>query len=329
MWILMTGRWAREVLDNGISRRGFLKAAGAAAFVACGTLGCVGASTPGAPTIVASIAPSAAAPVPGAMIVATDPDPVKLVDKALDAYGLKSVVKSGDRVVIKANFTFARTPEQAACNNPRVLARIMERCRDAGASEVVVFDHTLDNAKLCLERSGIKAAVEKAGFKAMDISGKGDYEERQVSGPTLKTTGLAKILNDADVFIDAPVIKSHSSTRMTASMKNLMGAIYDRQAFHMSDLDGCIVDLAAYARPTLIIADAFRVLKTGGPGGGSPGDQVVQVNQLIVGTDPVAVDSYAATLIGLKAADIGHIVKASRQGLGEIDLDKVDIKRIG
>jgi uncharacterized protein (DUF362 family) len=322
----MTGRWAREVLDTGISRRSFLKAAGVAALVACGTPGCVGASEPAAPTAAASVV---AAPVPGAMIVATDPDPVKLVDRALDAYGLKNVVKSGDKVVIKANFTFARTPEQAACNNPQVLARIMERCRDAGASSVVVFDHTLDNAKLCLERSGIKAAVEKAGFQAMAISGKGDYEVRQVSGPTLKTTGLAKILNGADVFIDAPVIKSHSSTRMTGSMKNLMGAIYDRQAFHMSDLDGCIVDLAAYARPTLIIADAYRVLKTGGPGGGSPGDQVVQANQLIVGSDPVAVDSYAATLIGLKAADIGHIVIAHQRGLGESDLDKVTITRVG
>ena len=53
-----------------------------------------------------------------------------------------------------------------------------------------------------------------------------------------------KRLLDADVFINAPVIKSHGMTRMTASLKNLMGLIYDRQAFHSSaSLEACIADL--------------------------------------------------------------------------------------
>lgn len=125
------------------------------------------------------------------------------------------------------------------------------------------------------------------------------------------------------------MIKSHSSTRLTASMKNLMGIVWNRQDFHINDLDACIADLAAYSRPSLIIADAYRVLKTGGPGGGSPGDQVIEPHQLIVGRDPVAVDSYAATLIGLKAGDVDHITKAYSIGMGESDLSKVPIQKVG
>jgi len=316
------GRWIKEVMGCGMGRRDFLMAAGTAA-LALGTLGCVRATEP-APSLTVLPLP------PGPMIVATDADPAKLVDRALDAFGgLSGIVKKGDKVAIKANFTFARTREQAASNHPQVLVRLMERCREAGASEVTAFDHPLDSPALCLERSGIKAAAEKAGFNVRAFTGEGDYEEKPIPGTVLKKAKLARMLVDADVLVDAPVIKSHSSTRLTASMKNLMGIIWDRQAFHRTDLDACIADLAAYARPSLIIADAYRVLKTGGPGGGGPGDQIVEPHQLIVGRDPVAIDSYAATLLGLEGSDIDHIMEAYRLGLGEYDLGKVDIRRVG
>ncbi len=316
------GRWLKEAMGRGMSRRDFLVATGMAS-LALGSLGCVKASGP---------SPSAAVtPLPpGTMVVATDADPAGLVDRALDAFGgLSGIVKKGDKVAIKANFTFARTVEQAASNHPQVLVRLMERCRDAGASDVLAFDHTLDSPALCLERSGIKAAVEKAGFKVQAFGSEGDYVEKIIPGSVLKKAKLVRLLDDVDVFIDAPVIKSHGSTRLTASMKNLMGIVWDRQAFHRDDLDACIADLAAYARPTLIVADAYRVLKTGGPGGGGPEDQVAQARQLIVGRDPVAADSYAATLLGLKGSDIDHIMRAYHNGLGEYDLDKVDVRKVG
>lgn len=318
----MTGRWAKEVLERGISRRTFLKATGLAAAVA--VTGCVSASTPATPSIGST---ATAAPLTSnKLIVATDLDPAKLVDKAVDALG-GLPIKKNDRVLVKANFSFARTVDQAASNHPQVLKRLMERCKDAGASEVTAFDHTIDNAKLCLEKSGIKAALDAAGFKAVDISSSGDYEARQIDGPVLKDTQIAKLLKDADVFINFPVVKSHGNTRLTAGMKNLMGVIQDRGAFHVSDLDACIADLAYVVRPTLVVADAYRVLKAGGPSGGGP-DDISHPQQLIVGYDQVAVDSYAATLIGLSGKDVGHIVKAYQRGLGEMDLDKVPVQKV-
>lgn len=322
----MAGRWAKEVLEAGLSRRSFLKAAVAAGAVA--VTGCVSASGPIPSAILApSAIPSPSSPAASnGLIVASDPDPVKLVDRALDALGALPI-KSGDRVMVKANFSFSRTVDEAASNHPQVLARLMERCREAGASEVIAFDHTIDSAKLCLERSGIKAAVEKAGFSAVSVNSSSEYEDRQIEGPTLKKTRIAKLLKDADVFINAPVIKNHGTTRLTAGMKNLMGIIDDRGAFHSSDIDGCIADLSYVVRPTLIVADAYRVLKSGGPNGGSP-DDIAHPQQLIVGYDPVAVDSYAASLLGLSGSDVEHVARAYQRGLGEIDLSKVNVQKV-
>lgn len=324
----MTGRWARERLGEGLSRRSFLKVAGSAAIVAAA--GAAGCSAPaGPPAATASPAPTPLAQktaasqqttaARGSLIVSSDGDPAKAVDKALEAYGgLGELVSSGDTVLLKPNFTFARTPAQGAANHPAVLARIARLCKDAGAAEVIIVDHTIDSGPLCLDKTGIKKELAASGFTAVCINAEGDFEERAVPGKALKTAQVARKLADADVFINVPVIKSHGDTRITAGLKNLMGLVWDRQAFHYpGPLDDCIVDLAGLLKPDLVIADAYRVLKTNGPGG--PGE-VTEPHEIIVGEDQVAVDAYAAGLLGLRPEDVDHIRLAAEAGLGKMDL---------
>jgi hypothetical protein len=42
----------------------------------------------------------------------------------------------------------------------------------------------------------------------------------------------------------------------------------------------------------------------------------------------VAVDSFGATLFGMKGGDLGSVKLASKAGLGVMDLTKLQIKRI-
>ena len=297
----MVGRWGRNNRYNDMGRRQFLKAAGVAAIVAAsGTLGCTGLSAPITPS--ATPQPTKAPlQYSNKLVVAADDDPAKAVDRALDAYGgLSAIVRKDDRVLVKANFSFAQKVEHAAANHPDVLSQIIRRVREAGASEVIVVDHTIDSPKLCLDYSGIKAAAEKAGCSAVSVNDQGEYVEQTFKCSDLGSVLVMKRLFDADVFINAPVIKSHGMTRLTASLKNLMGLIYDRQAFHSSaSLDACIADLAKALRPDLVIADAYRVLATAGPRGGGKNDVINAPHEIIVGDDMVAVDAYAATLLVL------------------------------
>lgn len=317
----MTGRWARGLAEDSYSRRAILRAAGtAAALASFGTLGCLGTSGPAATPVA-----SAVASLKKGLVVAVDEDPAKLVDKALDAFGgLSGIINKGDSVVVKANYSFKNIPESS--NQPEVLVRIMQRCSEAGASSVTAIDYTIDASGMCLAKSGIKSAVEAAGFKAIDLKTH-EFTDTAINGQSLKSCSIAKDVLDADVFVNVPVVKSHDSTLLTASMKNLMGIIRDRGAFHAGDLDACIAELAAYARPSLVIADAYRVLRTGGPQGG-PDSIIDQPHALVVGHDMVAVDAYSASFLGLKPEDVPHIMAAYKAGAGEYDLAKAGIARI-
>ena len=58
--------------------------------------------------------------------------------------GMGAFIQKGQKVLVKPNIGWDRTPEFAANTNPNLIARIIEHCFKAGAKEVYVFDHTCD-----------------------------------------------------------------------------------------------------------------------------------------------------------------------------------------
>jgi uncharacterized protein (DUF362 family) len=131
---------------------------------------------------------------------------------------------------------------------------------------------------------------------------------------------------EADVFINVPIAKHHELSRLTLSMKNLMGVIMDRSKYHRN-LGQRVADLTSLVYPTLTVVDAVRILVDHGPTGGSL-DDVKQMDTVIASHDPVAADSYAATLFDLTGADIAYVKAAAEMGLGEMELSSLKIEEI-
>ena len=130
----------------------------------------------------------------------------------------------------------------------------------------------------------------------------------------------------ADVFINVPIAKHHNLARLSLGMKNLLGVVQSRNRYH-SNLGQRVADLTSLVYPTLTVVDAVRILVDHGPTGGSLSD-VKQINTVIASHDPVAADSYAATLFNLSGADIAYIKAAAEMGLGEMDLSNLKIEKI-
>jgi uncharacterized protein (DUF362 family) len=91
----------------------------------------------------------------------------------------------------------------------------------------------------------------------------------------------------------------------------------------VAHLEQSIVDLNKAVKPALNVVDATEFIVTNGPFG--PG-QLLRPEKVVAGTDRVAIDAYCAGLWGLEPKDIVQIKRASEQGLGEINLDNVDIR---
>ncbi|OGV05599.1 MAG: tat (twin-arginine translocation) pathway signal sequence [Ignavibacteria bacterium RIFOXYA2_FULL_37_17] len=256
-------------------------------------------------------------------------EPEAMFDKGIEQLGgMKTFVKKNQKVCLKPNIGWDVTPERAGNTNPKLVKRVIEHCLDAGAKEVYVFDHTCDDWKRCYSNSGIERAVKDAGGKIVPADTENYYQDVKIkSGKILTQAKIHEVLLDSDVFINIPILKSHSSTRMTVSMKNLMGIVWDRGFWHRNDLHQCIADCATYRKPDLNIVDAYFVMKRNGPRGVSVNDVVTLKSQLI-STNMVVADSAAAKLFGSEPDEIPYIKIADSMGVGKKDLSSLNIKRI-
>jgi len=273
-------------------------------------------------------APSQLAVAQGDLTKGADPELIKRVTReAMDAFGgMGKFVSKGSVVMVKPNIGWNRTPEQAANTNPYVVEAVVEMCREAGAKKVKVLDHTINPARITYERSGIKEAVKRAKG-SIEFTDERKFKQKDIpDGELLKSWPIYEEALDVDVLINLPIAKHHSLTQLTLGIKNIMGLIQNREDVH-TRIDQKLADLSTVIKPHLIIMDAYRILTAQGPNAGTPKD-IKLAGQVIVGTDPVAVDSYAATLFGLKGEDVGYIKASHNMGLGEMDLDKVGIQNV-
>ncbi len=257
-------------------------------------------------------------------------EPDSMFDKGMSALGgMTNFVKRGQIVVIKPNMAWDRTPEMGANTNPVLVKRIVEHCLKAGAKRVYVFDNSTHNRVKAYKNSGIEKAAKSAGATLVPGDAESYYQEVSVPGGiSLKTTKVHELLFESDVFINVPVLKHHSSTKMTCSLKNLMGAVWDRKWWHSNDLHQCIADFGLFEKkPALNIVDCYNVMMRNGPQGVSVAD-VVNMKAQIISTDMVAADSAASRMLGMEPAQIDHIPIADQMGVGVMDLTKIEIKRI-
>jgi uncharacterized protein (DUF362 family) len=241
---------------------------------------------------------------------------------------MAAFVRRGDDVVVKPNIcSGAHPPEYAATTNPDVVGTLVALCREAGARRVRVMDSPFGSpADEAYRVSGIAAATERAGGETVFMSPARFQRFEIPEGRDITEWEIYRDVLSCDVLIDVPVAKDHGLSRLTLGGKNLLGVILDPGQLH-ANIGQRTADLVSVCRPTLTIVDAVRILTANGPTGGDLGD-VERRDTVIASHDIVAADSYAATLFGLEGGDIPYVRAAYDMGLGEMDLERVDVRSV-
>jgi uncharacterized protein (DUF362 family) len=273
------------------------------------------------------LAGPAAAPAQPPVIAAVEGESPSLITKEAVAAlgGMTRFVHKGDRVLIKPNIGWDRTPEMAACTNPDVVKTLVELAQAAGAKSVTVIDNTTNQAKRCYVRSGILDAVKSTGA-AMPYADEARVKRTALRGEWLKEWDVLLDVLEADKIINVPIAKHHSLCRLTMGMKNWLGALGGARNQLHQNLDRAMVDLQAFFKPTLTVLDAYRILVRNGPQGGRESDTKL-VKTVVAGTDPVAVDAMGATFFDIPPRELLYLKLAQERGLGNYDLEKVRVEK--
>jgi uncharacterized protein (DUF362 family) len=300
---------------KSVQRRSFLKTTASVAAVAA------------LPPVRLSAQEAAAAPAATVVVVHGKDIPKMLEAGIAKLGGWAAFIKPGNKVVLKPNVAWNSLPEQGGNTHPDLIRACVLAAEAKGASSITIPENTCHPEKATFKTSGVENALK--GTKArLYRPAKADYQKVDIpQGKIVKTASVPKDILACDCLINMPVAKSHSATKLTLSMKNWMGSVpnAERQGWHRDGLHQCIADFSTFLKPKLIIIDATRIMLTKGPQG--PGD-MAHPNELILSTDPVAADAYAATLFKKEPFDIDYIKIAHEMGVGCGDLKKVKIERV-
>ena len=241
--------------------------------------------------------------------------------------GWDKFFKPGAKVALKPNLAWNSTPEQGGNTHPDILRAVIKGAEACKVKQILIPENTCHPEKMTFKASGAIDAIEGTSAKLYRPKPR---EYAEVDVPKGKICQKAKVTRDlieADCLVNMPVAKHHSGAKLTLSMKNWMGAVDNRtrQSWHRNGLHQCIADFSTFLKPTLIVIDATRIMLDHGPQG--PG-KLAHPHEIIFATDPVAADTYAATLFKKTPEDVPHIKLAAELGVGCADLKKIAIERV-
>jgi hypothetical protein len=127
----------------------------------------------------------------------------------------------------------------------------------------------------------------------------------------LKHIEVPKVLREA-LLITVPVMKTHAKTGLTGALKNQWGCLDKLRHEHHLVLDDALADVNSVMRPVLALMDATIGLEGNGPKSGRPR----VVDRILCSTDPVALDTIQATIMGIDPASVRHLATCAARGIG-------------
>ena len=249
--------------------------------------------------------------------------PVETTVEALETIGsdVDSALYGKKSILIKPNYLNSKHPSTGITTDSRVIEGIVKFLRERKKEELIIGEGSgFADTFQAFTVAGVDAVAERWGVKLVDLNNDEFVEVSPHNPLSLKKVRIAKTALESTI-ISVPKLKPHRIATVTLSLKNMMGALASKGSMHMGGgLSENIVDLASILKPSLAVVDGI-IAGEGHESSGNP----VEMNLVIAGTDPVAVDAVGAAVMGIPPTDVKHLLLAEKKGLGACNLEEITV----
>ena len=256
------------------------------------------------------------------------------LQECLNNIPMERIIKKGDRVVITPNWVKAKPPYTGTVVGPDTLDRLIKIVKNYEPSEITIATGSGgDPTDKVMEYVGYDTVIKKNEVKFIDLN-YGPYVEIKLEHENPSSTKINSLYNNFDVLISFTQLKVHEEATMSAGIKNIAlgwppaeihGFPKKNLGIH-EDLHGFIAAIIQKIPIDLTIISVDKTMIGTGP---SDGKAVDTPGLIIAGTDPVSCDATAARLLGFLPQAVSYLYKLYRAGIGEAQLENVEIKGIG
>ena len=254
----------------------------------------------------------------------------KVYESLCDAVSLAGGIDAdGKTVLLKPNILFDAPPEKALTTHPAFLKAAIKIVREAGASRILVGDSPgLQKPGFSGRKSGLRQVSDEMECEWVDFT-KSKYELECPEGKVSRSFTVSGVLQEADMIISLPKLKTHQLMYFTGALKNMFGLVPSllKSPFHLSHpsregFAAMIVDLNTGISADFAMMDGIIGMEGHGPAAGSPRKAGI----VLASSNLLALDITASGIIGYPPESIPINREALSRGIWLNSMDEIKVK---
>ena len=236
-------------------------------------------------------------------------------------------VHKNSKVFIKPNFTFPYYKE-GVTTNPKLLEHLITILKSK-ADTVIIGESDGGNhswkAQTAFKNHGMYEICQKNEVELVNLSElPSETVESKILSKHVKVELPRLLLEDVDCFISIPVLKVHSMTKISLSIKNLWGCVPNTmRVLEHQNLAYKLALIANLVKPKIAVIDGTYALNKHGPMYG----EVIKTNLIIVADNPLAADVLGTKVMGFSPQRIEHLAIADKAGVGTMKIADTEVNK--
>jgi len=227
-------------------------------------------------------------------------------------------------VILKPNLVISSPASGGATTTPEIAEGLIVWLLDNDFKRIVIAegswvgDSTAQAFKVC----GYSSLATRYNIPLIDLQQDSSVTMETDDGPFKVCETIAELEYSGGSLINLPLLKGHGQTLLTCALKNLKGCIPDseKRRYHRLGVHDPVAMVNTLIKPAFALVDGLNP-DPYWEEGGSP----MKRDLLFLARDPVAMDSYAAGILGLTDAEVPYIGRAESLGVGSAGTRDEDI----
>jgi uncharacterized protein (DUF362 family)/NAD-dependent dihydropyrimidine dehydrogenase PreA subunit len=230
--------------------------------------------------------------------------------------GIESIIPKSKKILLKPNLVVAIEKEKAATTHPVFFEAVVKLLIEHEYDIFYGDSPGIGNPEKVAQKAGLKEVADQYQIPFGDfVEGK----EIEINGHRTNKLDIVNAVFEADAIINLPKMKSHALQRITGAIKNPFGCVVGfnkakmhgrfQNAYNFAEM---LIDLDLYLNIDLHIMDGIIAMEGNGPRNGEP----IQMNTILLSTDPVALDAVFCKLVNLDPKKLPMITYGTEYGLG-------------
>jgi uncharacterized protein (DUF362 family)/Pyruvate/2-oxoacid:ferredoxin oxidoreductase delta subunit len=226
----------------------------------------------------------------------------------------------GKKVLLKPNILADVAPERAVTTHPEFFKACAVYFQQRGATVLAGDSPALHGSNFKGKVCGIGPVCEELNIEWVD------FTDAPIHRAGFK---FAKIIDEVDMIVSLPKLKTHELAYFTGATKNLFGLIpgLSKAMLHAkypnrNSFSAMIVDVMQAVKPSFALMDGIIGMEGAGPQNGQP----KHVGLVLGSCNLIALDIVASQVAGYNAMDIPMLAHAVKEGVQVSDPDDIVVE---